>query len=315
MMVSILLLMKMSKKWDQEQHNPEETRLPTLMELEEEDRLVNEKVIENLPPEKRQEYEIEMEYASGKHFQSIYEEVEGIYKEEELPDGDIIFLERERDPARQHSSLKCMTIWEGVILSCKNPAYAFNKEQDNKIEYADAPYMPQLIAEARGAITDVHKEELHKRDQIKSALVIHATYVSYTYKGTGDISDWANYTAKYHHPYHRSYQREILSKQYIDEHITQSGVEIDQKIESYLKEESGKILLRLEMVLIESYTLRRALRGSYKPTPPPKLANKKCTINPDNQGLIDLETNRLSEKCLKGATGCYFAYQDGIQTT
>jgi hypothetical protein len=74
-------------------------------------------------------------------------------------------------------------------------------------------------------------------------LVIYATYVSYTYKETGDISDRANYTAKYHHPYHRSYQREILSEQYIDEHITQSGVEIDQKIERYLKEESGKILL------------------------------------------------------------------------
>jgi hypothetical protein len=38
-----------------------------------------------------------------------------------------------------------MTIWEGVIPSCKNPAYAFNKEQDNEIEYADAPYMPNLL--------------------------------------------------------------------------------------------------------------------------------------------------------------------------
>ena len=42
-----------AKKWDQEQHNPEETRLPTLMELEKEDRLANEKVIENLLLEKR----------------------------------------------------------------------------------------------------------------------------------------------------------------------------------------------------------------------------------------------------------------------
>jgi hypothetical protein len=125
-----------------------------------------------------------------------------------------------------------MTVWKGIIPSCKNPAYAFNKEQDNELEYADAPYMPQLIAEAREAISDVLKEELHKRDQIKSALVINATYVSYTYKGTGDISDWANYIAKYHHSYHRSHQREILSEQYIDKHITQSGVEIDQKIES-----------------------------------------------------------------------------------
>src|SRR5215216_1821153 len=170
--------------------------------------------------------------------------------------------------------------------------------------------MPQLIAEARGVITDVLKEELHKRDQIKSALVIYATYVSYTYKGTGDISNRANYTTKYHHPYHISYQREILSEQYIDEHITQSDVEINQKIKSYLKEESGKILLRLEMILIESYTLRRALGGYYIPTPK-KLANTKCTINPNNKGFIDPETKKPSEKCLQGALGCYFAHQDG----
>ncbi|GES91554.1 hypothetical protein GLOIN_2v1480811 [Rhizophagus clarus] len=239
---------KDAEKWDQEQHEPGEYRLPTLKELEEEERLAKEKVIENLPPEKRQEYEIEKEYASGKHFQSIYEEkvktcASGTYLtkivQEEPPTGDIVFLERKRDPDRQHSSLKCMTVWEGVIPSCKNPAYVFNKEQDSELEYADAPYMPQLIAEARGAITDVLKEELRKRDQIKSALVIYATYVSYTYKGEGDIEDRANYTAKYHHPYHRSNQREILSEEYIDEHITLSGVEIDKRIEKYLKEESG----------------------------------------------------------------------------
>ena len=136
-----------------------------------------------------------------------------------------------------------MTVWEGVIPSCKNSTYAFNKEQDNSKEYADAPYMPHLIASARNAITDVLKEELHRRDQIKSALVINATYISYRYNGSGDPSDWANYTIKYHHLYHRSHQREILSEQYIDEHITQSDVEIDQKIERYLKEELGEILL------------------------------------------------------------------------
>ncbi|GES86542.1 hypothetical protein GLOIN_2v1477922 [Rhizophagus clarus] len=236
-----------AEKWDQEQHDPDEARLPTLDEIKEKEEKNRLEYIENLPPKERQEYEIQKEYASGKHFRSIYEEPEGIYIEEEPPHGDIVFLERERDPDRQHSSLKCMTVWEGVIPSCKNPAYAFNKEQDSELEYADAPYMPQLIAEARGAITDVLKEELSKRDQIKSALVVHATYVSYTYKGTGDISNRANYIPKYHHPYHRSQQREILSEQYIDEHITKSGVEIDKKIEKYLKEESGKILLRLEM--------------------------------------------------------------------
>src|SRR5205814_1044150 len=82
-------------------------------------------------------------------------------------------------------------------------------------------------------------------------------------------------------------------------------------IEKYLKEESNKILLQLEMVLIESYTYRRTTGGSYEPTPK-RLANTKCTINPDNKGLIDPETNALSEKCLKGTLGCYFADQNGI---
>ena len=77
-----------------------------------------------------------------------------------------------------------------------------------------------------------------------------------------------------------------------------------------MKEESGKILFRLEMILIELYTLRRALEGSYIPTPK-KLANIKCTINPDNKDLIDPETKKPSEKCLQGALGCYFAHQDG----
>ncbi|CAG8763432.1 10573_t:CDS:1, partial [Rhizophagus irregularis] len=30
------------------------------------------------------------------------------------------------------------------------------------------------------------------------------------------------------------------------------------------------------------------------------------------EGLVDPETNALSEKCLQGALGCYFADQDGI---
>ena len=54
-------------------------------------------------------FQAEKEYASGKHFRSIYEEKDrtystGVYStkivQEEPPDGDIIFLERERDPAR-----------------------------------------------------------------------------------------------------------------------------------------------------------------------------------------------------------------------
>ena len=64
------------------------------------------------------------------------------------------------------------------------------------------------------------------------------------------------------------------------------------------------------MILIESYTLRRAHGGSYIPTSK-KLANKKCTINPDNSDIIDPDTGNPTDNCLWGALGCYFAYQDG----
>ena len=171
--------------------------------------------------------------------------------------------------------------------------------------------MPQLIASARKQITDVLKEELRRKDQIKSAMVIYATYVRYKYVGYGDVTNKNNYEITYYHTYHRGRQHVLLSENDIDEYITNSAREIDEKIEKYLKEESGKILLRLEMVIIESYTLRRATGGSYIPTPK-RLANTKCTINPDNKGIIDPETNALSENCLKGALGCYFADQDGI---
>ena len=65
------------------------------------------------------------------------------------------------------------------------------------------------------------------------------------------------------------------------------------------------------MVLIESYTFCRATGGSYIPTPK-KLANTKCTINPDNSDIIDQDTGKPTDNCIKGALGCYFAYQDGI---
>ncbi|GES82537.1 hypothetical protein RCL_jg25353.t1 [Rhizophagus clarus] len=69
-----------------------------------------EKIIENLLLKERQEYEIQKEYAFEKHFGSIYEEAEGIYKEEELSHDDIIFLEREHDFIRQYNSLKYMIV-------------------------------------------------------------------------------------------------------------------------------------------------------------------------------------------------------------
>ncbi|CAG8632907.1 9247_t:CDS:2, partial [Ambispora leptoticha] len=131
---------------------------------------------------------------------------------------------------------------EAIVPSNKNPAYTFNKCQDNSIDYADAPYLPQLMGSARGAITKVLKED-------------------------GDPSNIENYSASYHHPYHRGNQHLLLSKSDIDEYITRSAGEIDKKIETYLREESGKILLRLEIVFIEAYTYRRSLGGSYIPTP------------------------------------------------
>ena len=114
----------------------------------------------------------------------------------------------------------------------------------------------QLFALSREAITDILKMELQKKDQIKSALVVYAIYVKYTYKGGGDSTDLKNYKISYHHPYHREEIHILLSKNDIDDHITRFAREIDQKIEAYLKEESGKILFRLEMVFIESYTYR-----------------------------------------------------------
>ena len=98
-------------------------------------------VIENLPLAERQEYEVQREYASGNHFRSIYSDGN---KEiiVEPPNDEIKFLERKHDSARSHPSLRHLTTWEAIIPSIKNPAYAFNKRQDNKKEYADAPYMP-----------------------------------------------------------------------------------------------------------------------------------------------------------------------------
>ena len=47
------------------------------------------------------------------------------------------------------------------------------------IEYADASYMPQLMALSHKAITDIFQEELHRKNQIKSAIVVNANYVIY----------------------------------------------------------------------------------------------------------------------------------------
>src|SRR5205085_2134602 len=101
----------------------------------------------------------------------------------------------------------------------------------------------------------------------------------------------------YEQKYHNGNMRAILSENDIDEHITLSGGEIDTKIEAFLNNGSGWTLIRIEMMFIEAYTLRRAEGGSYKRTPK-NLANKKCTINPDNSKTKD-------DLCLKYAHGAY----------
>ena len=57
--------------------------------------------------------------------------------------------------------------------------------------------------------------------------------------------------------------------------------------------------------------VRRAIEGSHIFTPK-KLANTKCTINPDNSDIINSDTGKPTDNCIKGVLGCYFAYQDGI---
>src|SRR5437660_7526814 len=90
----------------------------------------------------------------------------------------------------------------------------------------------------------------------------------------------------YFQKHHRGEMRAILSENDIDEHITLSAGEIDVKIEKILSNGSGWVLIRIEMIYIEVYAYRRATGGSYKPTPK-KLANTKCTINPDNSKTRD----------------------------
>ncbi|CAG8686806.1 5053_t:CDS:2, partial [Ambispora leptoticha] len=146
-----------------------------------------------------------------------------------------------------------------------------------------APYMPQLIANAREQITRVLKAELCKKDQIKTALIAQYIYHGQVSKG---------------------------KEEDINEHIDKSILEIDEKIDSFMKSGSGWNLVRIETLTIEAYTLRRAVGGSYISTLK-KLANTKCTINPDNSKIIDPVTGIPSDNCLQGALACYFANKDG----
>jgi hypothetical protein len=228
-----------------------------------------------------------------------------VFKDDkQAPEGDIHFEEVSvGDPSRPHPNLSALSKWEAVVPKKSNPAYAFNEMIGGGENYADAPYMPQLISSARKEITRVLQTELNRKEQIRSSLVVFCLYVRTEREPDGSIKPI------YMNAYHRGGMRTILSKNDIEASLTLSGSEIDKKIEEFLYRGSSWQLIRIDRVFIEAYTYRRALGGSYIPTPK-KLANTKCTINPDNQGLVDPETNALSEKCLQGALGAYFAHQD-----
>ena len=233
--------------------------------------------------------------AEGKKFISE-ERIQGFATQHKIPSGDILFEEAYvGDPERPHPSLSSLTKWQAIVPSSENPAYAFNTFiKDPKI-YAEAPYMPHLIAAAREQITSVLKTELYRKDQVKSKIVAYCNYMKMEKKD----KDANIEIPKYDQKYHPGKMRAILSKNDIDEHITLSAGEIDAKIEEFLSNGSGWTLIRIEMIYIEVYTYRRATGGSYKPTPK-RLANTKCTINPDNSKTGD-------DMCLKYALGAYFA--------
>jgi len=238
--------------------------------------------------------------AKSKKFKSRYRD-SGFYSiTVKPPSGDIIFEEAEvGDPDRPHSSLSSLSKWQAIVPSIENPAYTFNIPIDDPQKYAEAPYMPHLMALAREQITSVLKAELRRKDQIKSAIVVYCNYMKMEKKDKGD---YKVEIPIYEQKYHNGKMRAILSENDIDEHITLSAGEIDAKIEKFLTNGSGWILIRIEMIFIEAYTYKRATGGSYKPTPK-KLANKKCTVNPDNSKTKD-------DLCLKYALGTYFANDD-----
>ncbi|UZO15801.1 uncharacterized protein OCT59_007216 [Rhizophagus irregularis] len=193
---------------------------------------------------------------------------------------DIQFVKRVHDPARSHKSLKHKTVWQ----------------VDLKPNVRDIPYFPSIIADTRQKITEILESELEEKGQIKSAITILATYTDNS--GTNK------------QVYHRGVMRVFLLKNDIDDHLTKSAVDITDKIVKFMKGGSGWKIVSIDILTIETYTYCRAEGGSYILTPK-ALANKKCTINPDNKDLLDPDTGLLSEKCLQGALGAYFAYKDG----
>src|SRR5260363_184119 len=155
-----------------------------------------------------------------------------------------------------------MSLWQAAIPSPKNIKYRFNHYVEDRNKYLEAPYMPQLIANAREQITKVLKAKLCKKDQIKTALIAQCIYSGHVSKGKGKLKSPLTIIA-----YHRSLMRIILTEEDINEHINLTISEIDNAIDSFMQEGSGMNLVRIEMLTIEAYTYRRTTGGSYISTP------------------------------------------------
>ena len=94
-----------------------------------------------------------------------------------------------RDLERPHENRSLMSKWVGKVLQSKdNPAYAFNQTIANPEEYKKMPYMPQLMGLIRPKITEVLQTELHRKDQIKLAIVALYLY-SITKRNPDGTSD------------------------------------------------------------------------------------------------------------------------------
>ncbi|GES88881.1 hypothetical protein GLOIN_2v1481003 [Rhizophagus clarus] len=136
----------------------------------------------------------------------------------------------------------------------ENSAYAFNVPVFGH-EYAEASYIPQLISASQPKIKEVLQTELHKKDQIKSAIVVKCLYLL-TKKDKEEREDSDDFANKvYKVKYHRGEMRPILLEEDIDEYITLTVGEIDKQVEEALLKGSGYTLERIEEISIEAYTL------------------------------------------------------------
>jgi hypothetical protein len=191
-----------TKRWDQEQYEPEEIRLPTLAELENQLGIIaHEEVLVSTQQDKNyMTYEVqEIDRVEDIHFK-------------ECP--------VRRDLERPHQNRSLMSKWMGIVPSTKNPAYAFNVPIFGH-KYAEAPYIPKLISASWQKIKEVLQTELHRNDQIKMAIVVLCRY-SY---GSKKETEGEPIIDEIHH---RGRIRPILLEEEIDGHIIQSIREIDK---------------------------------------------------------------------------------------